>query len=66
MDSWISVKDKLPNKEGWIVAKCSKGVEKRYFNPIQTTRFPKGFSYIDGAFSWRDDTVTYWKYEESE
>ena len=65
MNNWVAVKDELPKKEGWVITKCEKGIEKRYFNPVLTTRFPKGFSYIEGVLSWRDDTVTHWLKQES-
>ena len=59
---WISVKEELPKEEGWVKAKDINGnVVKRYYNPVQTIRFPQGFSYIiDGVLSWRDDNIVEW------
>ena len=66
MNNWVAVKDGLPEKEGWVITKCEKGIEKRYFSPVLTTWFPKGFSYTDGLLFWRDDTVTHWLKQESD
>ena len=64
MSKWVSVKERLPQKAGWLKARRTNGSEENfYFNPVLTTRFPKGFSQIKGAFSWRQDDVIEWLQE---
>lgn len=63
---WISVKEELPKEAGWVKTKDKNGnVVKRYYNPVQTIRFPKGFSYIiNGVLSWRDENIVEWLKEK--
>ena len=67
MSEWVSVKERLPQKAGWLKARRTNGSEEKfYFNPVLTTRFPQGFSQIKGVLSWRQDDVMEWLDEEAD
>jgi len=58
---WIPCSERLPEEFGEYLAYRKNGtVEKMFYNPILTTRYPKGFSIVNNNFSWRQDNVTAW------
>lgn len=63
MSEMISINERLPEKE-CVVAVTLKDCSKKYrhYNPNGSVRFPSGFSYIHGSFSWRDNDVVSWRY----
>ena len=58
---WIPCSERFPEDECDVLACRENGsIEKMHYNPILTTRYPKGFSITEGAFSWRQDNVAAW------
>lgn len=60
-NSWIPCSERLPEKEVDVLCcRNNKTVAIMHFNPVLTTRYPKGFSVIKNDFSWRQDNVVAW------
>lgn len=59
---WIPCSERLPEKEVDVLCcRNNKTVAIMHFNPVLTTRYPKGFSVIKNDFSWRQDNVVAWQ-----
>ena len=60
-NNWIPCSERLPEKEVDVLCcRNNKTVAIMHFNPVLTTRYPKGFSVIKNDFSWRQDNVVAW------
>ena len=58
---WIPCKERLSEKEVDVLCcRDNKTMTIMHFNPVLTTRYPKGFSVVKDAFSWRQDNVIAW------
>lgn len=58
---WIPVSERLPEEEADVLCcRDNQTMAIMHFNPILTTRYPKGFSVVKDAFSWRQDNVIAW------
>ena len=58
---WIPCKERLPEKEiDVLCCRDNKSMAIMHFNPVLTTRYPKGFSVVEDSFSWRQDNVIAW------
>lgn len=58
---WIPCSERLPEKEVDVLCcRDNKTMAIMHFNPVLTTRYPKGFSLVKNAFSWRQDNVVAW------
>lgn len=58
---WIPCSERLPQEEVDVLCcRDNKTMAIMHFNPVLTTRYPKGFSVVEGAFSWRQDNVVAW------
>ena len=63
MSEMISINEKLPERECVVAVTLTDGsIKYRYYNPKASIRYPFGFSYINGALSWRDKNVISWRY----
>lgn len=59
--NWISCKERLPEEEVDVLCcRNNKTIAIMHFNPVLTTRYPKGFSVVENNFSWRQDNVVAW------
>ena len=56
---WIPCSERLPeNPINVLCCRTNNSIAIMHFNPILTTRYPKGFSITDSdGFSWRQDNV---------
>lgn len=51
---WIPVSERLPEKDGDYLVTLKNGAVKILgYATEQTIRYPKGFYYLKGGFSWR-------------
>lgn len=68
MTEYISVGERLPQTFGRYTVVLESGERKMmWFNPVQTIRFPKGFSEdTDYGFVWRRDDVVAWAERKEE
>ena len=58
---WIPCSERLPKNEVDVLCcRDNKTMTIMHFNPVLTTRYPKGFSVVKDAFSWRQDNVIAW------
>ena len=58
---WIPCSERLPEEFCKLLA-CRKNmsIEIMYYSPVLTTRYPKGFSVLKNAFTWRQDNIIAW------
>ena len=59
---WIPVSERLPEKEcNVFCARDNGSIIQMHYNPIQTIRYPKGFSMeLENGFYWRQNNVIAW------
>ena len=58
---WIPCSERLPENEVDVLCcRDNKTMAIMHFNPVLTARYPKGFSVVKDAFSWRQDNVIAW------